>query len=185
MSYLQLILYKILDKLWLLIGQAVIAIFRKNQSRNITTFEEIIIYRADRLGDAIISLPFLKRFIAYARTQGYEKKIRIIASSYNYALLEPLKESDNVGVEIVETDAMQKYDRSILRTIWVFFEAVKPLFPRLYSAKRSNVAFIDLVDSVSEMALSNFSEYRDAYFCSANRGPFSIFFDSLAAHRFA
>ncbi len=183
-QYIRLLLYRALDVLWIFQGKCIIFLFSKRKNIPLKEVEEIVIYRADRLWDAILSRPFLECFIRHIRSLGFEIPVRIIASSYNEVLLSPLAKLPQTTVEVIETDSMRNYDRSIFSVLTLFLRSFFFLFPRLYQS-RSRTVLIDLVDSVSEMAMVQMKEFRSAFFCSANRWPFSLFFDSLLPIRFS
>ena len=76
-------------------------------------------------------------------------KIRVIASAYNAEFLKSL-ENEGIFVEIAAGVTSYDYDRSA----WYAFKRLISGFlknsSRIFSRKRSRLAFIDLVDSVTE-----------------------------------
>lgn len=184
MAHLKILLYIGLDFLWTKIGQAC-SYFRKGSGIDIFSLNEIVINRSDRLGDAIISLPFLRCFVEKTRSVGWNGIITVITSDYNYPILEPLASMEGVRLRKADMGKMTTYEQSIMGTIRTFIRGFRYSFHRLITGKRTNTAFIDLVDSVSEMSIHSFPEYYQDYWLSSNRGPFTPFFDITSLGRFA
>ncbi len=184
MSYLHLIILKFLDHIWNLIGR-LIRLSQVQEKLDLFDIEEIVIHRADRLGDAVLSRPFLQATLEYFRLLGWQGRVTILASSYNVSLLETLQNIPNVGIKIIRTGDFAQYDRSFIRAIQNFVQTYQRYKDRLRIKTRNRTICIDLVDSVSEMSLQNLYDYRNALWISSNRGPFSLLFDRIASTRFA
>jgi len=145
----------LLDFLWISLGRIFGArILGGKKKHTISDFDEILINRADRFGDAIISRPFLAIFARYVREVAKREnfpapKIRVIASAYNTEFLKSL-ENEGISVEIAAGVTSYDYDRSA----WYAFKRLISGFlknsSRIFSRKRSRLAFVDLVDSVTE-----------------------------------
>lgn len=120
MIYLRLLAYKALDFLWTRTGVALSSAFGV-RTVSLSHIDRIVINRADRLGDAIVSYPFLRCFIEQIRLNGWSGEVVVIASTYNKDFLLPLAEISNVRIEVVESDSMFQYDRSVLRVLSLIF----------------------------------------------------------------
>lgn len=82
--------------------------------RNLRT---IYLNRSDRIGDAIISKPFIKLLIKWLRSNDCQAEIVIIASRYNRPILSELENlSDNI--RITEEDKIDMYESKLYRMIW-------------------------------------------------------------------
>ena len=139
-----------LDFLWVLSGRIFGArIFGGKKVYQVSDFDEIIINRADRLGDAIISRPFLALFARYIR-QNYPAmpKIKVIASGYNLEFLTSLA-SDDIMVEAAPGVTTYDYDRSVWYALKKLALGFIMGFSR-FGKTKNRIAFVDLVDSVTE-----------------------------------
>lgn len=150
MIYLRLLTYKALDFLWTRTGVVLLKMFGV-RTVDLSTIERIVINRADRLGDAVVSYPFLRCFIERIRLDGWGGEVVVIASAYNKDFLLPLAEISGVRIEVVESDSMFQYDRSIQRVLSLLFGTFFKYGMRAFRKQRDGTVFVDLVDSVTEM----------------------------------
>lgn len=107
---------KITSHFGILLGRIIIAC-KLPLVMEISGLETIYLNRADRIGDAVISKPFIRLLIEFIR-QKSEAKIVIIASQYNRGFLQDLESPEN-GVTIVEErkDA-DEYESKLGNMIW-------------------------------------------------------------------
>lgn len=82
--------------------------------RNIKTF---YLNRSDRIGDAIISKPFIKLLIAYLRSHGCTAEIVILTSKYNHFLLTGLEDRENQVYVREEPKIISDYESKLSRMI--------------------------------------------------------------------
>ncbi len=184
MVYLQILAYKVLDTIWTLFGKLRLLV-RVSKSITLEDIDLLVINRADRIGDAVISRPFFECLVDHLRSHGWQGSVRILSSSLNHAILEPFGSMQGVEVIMSSTAERYAYTRSIYRTLCMCVRSLVMFTPRILGRMRSRVAFVDLVDSVNEMMIGEFSEYHNAYWMSSNRGPFSFLFDATTSERFA
>jgi ADP-heptose:LPS heptosyltransferase len=182
--FIQRLFFACLDSVWIGLGQ-LIRLCLPKAIIPLDQIDHIIINRADRIGDAIISLPFLQGTIHIFRNMGWSGSITIIVSSYNASILGPLSELEGVKIQVQSSSAMFEYKRSALEVIANFIALFRKFGNRLWTRKRSREVLIDLIDSVSEMSLLSYPEYAQAHWISANRGIFTGFFDFTLPRRFA
>lgn len=167
MPYLQRLLYFILNFLWIVIGNC----FTRERHKRIplSQIDTIILNRADRLGDAAISLPFIQVFGEYLQSIQWKGTLRILASSYNAEILRPLEEIPCVDFVVLPSNEMHAYDRSWKKTVSLILLFSRKYAFRLKSKIRDCAVFVDFIDSVSEMMISEFPHYANAHWISANR----------------
>ena len=82
--------------------------------RNIKT---LYLNRSDRIGDAIISKPFIKLLIEWLRENGCSAEVVIIASQYNRFILGVLENKDNHIRVIEEEKNLDAYESKLWRMI--------------------------------------------------------------------
>lgn len=111
-----LILLRIASLIGVWLGTIIIRMKRPKtlDLRNIRTFH---LNRSDRIGDAIISRPFIKLLIAYLRDHGCTADIVILTSRYNHFLLEELQDEKNKVYVREEPKEISDYESKLSRMI--------------------------------------------------------------------
>ena len=90
LRFLQRMLYAILVRIWLFIGD-IIRWVRPNRELNIQDITTLVFNRSDRLGDAVITLPFILETVAHLRLIGWRGEVVVIASPLNEPILAPVR----------------------------------------------------------------------------------------------
>jgi len=136
-----LIIY-FLGTVWIILWK-IIKLLRWNKKYNNENFNKIIINRSDRLGDAIISKPFIKLLINFLEKERIWNNFEILASSYNSFILEDLGKGN---VNILRIEKKIDYEMNILKQV---LKSLKLFFKEIFNWKNDktdkNNLFIDLV----------------------------------------
>ena len=130
MVYLQILAYKVLDTIWTLFGKLRLFV-RPNKPITLLDFDTLVINRADRIGDAVISRPFFECLVNHLRSRGWLGSVRILSSSLNHAILEPLGSMQGVEVIMSSTAERYAYTRSIYRTLCMCVRSLVMFAPRI------------------------------------------------------
>lgn len=111
-----LFLLKISSHFGVFLGKVIIGM-KKPRTVDYRKLKTLYLNRSDRLGDAIISKPFIKLLIAWLRDNGCTAEIVIIASQYNRFLLQDLENLEN-GVRVIEEQkSVDAYESKLHRMI--------------------------------------------------------------------
>lgn len=173
---------RFLNVLWIAAGK----LLSKRRQAPLRDIGVLVINRSDRIGDAVISKPFLKLLFEFLRNEkGWKGEIRLLVSGYNREILESLSECPGVSVEAVPGTTSYAYERSVFDAAAKLLRSFRFFLFRPFSRKRGRVAFVDLVDSVTEGVEVSFEGKDSAYWASSNRGPYSALFDFCLPERFA
>ena len=156
-----------------------------NKQIPLESIHTLVFNRSDRLGDAVITLPFMVATIAHLRTLGWQGEVVIIASPLNEPILAPLGEIAGTTVIVHRSNQTYEYERSIIMVLWHILLFTRAHFKRVLDRSRNTTLLVDFVDSISELSFDLYSQYPKAYWISANRGIFTPFFDYTLFERFS
>lgn len=90
LRFLQRMLYAILVRIWLFTGD-IIRRVRPNSELKLQDIATLVFNRSDRLGDAVITLPFILETVAHLRSLGWRGQVIVIASPLNEPILAPVR----------------------------------------------------------------------------------------------
>jgi hypothetical protein len=90
---------------------------KKPRTIDYKKLQTIYLNRSDRIGDAIISKPFIKLLVEWLRANGCDAEIIIIASQYNRSILASLEDTTN-NVKIINEEKPDFYESKLYRMIW-------------------------------------------------------------------
>ncbi len=111
-----LFLLKIASHIGVWIGFCIVRM-KKPKTVDLEKLKTFYLNRSDRIGDAIISKPFIKLLIEWLRTHGCTAEIIILVSKYNRFLLQDLEDKEN-GVRVVEEPkSIDDYESKLSRMI--------------------------------------------------------------------
>ena len=114
--HIHLILLRIASRFGVWLGKCIIRL-KKPKTVDLKNLQTFYLNRSDRIGDAIISKPFLKLLITWLRANGCEAEIIILTSKYNNFLLKDLEDaSNNVRVK-EEPKSIDDYESKLSRMI--------------------------------------------------------------------
>ncbi len=89
---------------------------KKPRIVDLKNLKTIYLNRSDRIGDAIISKPFIKLLVEWLRQNGCHAEIIIIASQYNRFILSELEDTEN-NVKIISEEKPDFYESKLYRMI--------------------------------------------------------------------
>lgn len=114
--YSHLFLLKIVSRIGVWLGACIIRM-KKPKTVDPGQLRTFYLNRSDRIGDAIISRPFIRLLITWLRANGCTAEIVIIASKYNHFLLQDLENGEN-GVRVIEEQkSIDDYESKLYRMI--------------------------------------------------------------------
>lgn len=111
-----LILLRIASHIGVWIGFCIVRM-KKPRTIDLGQLKTLYLNRSDRIGDAIISKPFIKLLITWLRMHGCTAEIVIIASKYNYFLLQDLEDKENNVRVLEEQKNIDDYESKLSRMI--------------------------------------------------------------------
>lgn len=158
--YSHLFLLKIMSHFGVFLGKCIVRMkpSRTVDFRNINT---LYLNRSDRLGDAIISKPFIKLLIEWLRKNGCSAKIIIIASQYNRFVLGDL-ENDTNNIRVIEEEKnLDAYEsklwRMLLKHLNFLYRTLA--FRWMHGNKRDEKAlFLDLTGGGDLLSILKYKE---------------------------
>ncbi len=113
--YTHLFLLKLSSHFGVWLGKCIIRM-KKPRTVDYKNLKTIYLNRSDRIGDAIISKPFIKLLVEWLRTNGCNADIVIIASQYNRSILSSLEDIEN-NVTIISEEKPDFYESKLYRMI--------------------------------------------------------------------
>ncbi|NDK19321.1 hypothetical protein GW819_00600 [Candidatus Gracilibacteria bacterium] len=113
---IHLILLRIASRFGVFLGKCIISV-KKPKSVNLKKLKTFYLNRSDRIGDAIISKPFIKLLIEWLRANGCTAEIVILTSKYNRFLLQDLEDTGNNIRVIEEQKNIDDYESKLSRMI--------------------------------------------------------------------
>ncbi|MDD5376611.1 MAG: hypothetical protein PHH16_00675 [Candidatus Gracilibacteria bacterium] len=113
--YSHLFLLKLASRFGIWLGKCIIRM-KKPRVVDYKNLETIYLNRSDRIGDAIISKPFIKLLIEWLRANGCSAEIVILASQYNRSILSSLEDIEN-NVRIISEEKPDFYESKLSRMI--------------------------------------------------------------------
>jgi len=89
---------------------------KKPRTVDLKNLKTIYLNRSDRIGDAIISKPFIKLLVEWLRQNDCHAEIIIIASQYNRFILSELEDTKN-NVKLISEEKPDFYESKLYRMI--------------------------------------------------------------------
>lgn len=114
--HIHLIFLRIASRFGVFLGKCIIYT-KKPRSVDLKKLKTFYLNRSDRIGDAIISKPFIKLLIEWLRANGCTAEIIILASKYNRFLLQDLEDRENNVRVIEEQKNIDDYESKLSRMI--------------------------------------------------------------------
>ena len=114
--HLHLFLLKIASHIGVWIGFCIVRM-KKPKTVDLEKLKTFYLNRSDRIGDAIISKPFIKLLIEWLRAHGCTAEIIILASKYNRFLLQDLEDPGNNVRVVEEPKSIDDYESKLSRMI--------------------------------------------------------------------
>ncbi len=111
-----LILLRIVSHIGVWMGMTIIRL-KKPKTVDLTKLKTFYLNRSDRIGDAIISRPFIKLLIVWLREHGCTAEIIILTSKYNRFLLQDLEDTGNNVRVVEEPKSIDDYESKLSRMI--------------------------------------------------------------------
>lgn len=113
--YIHLFLLKLSSHFGVWLGTQIIRM-KKPRTVDLKNLKTIYLNRSDRIGDAIISKPFIKLLVEWLRQNGCHAEIVIIASQYNRFILIELEDTEN-NVKLISEEKPDFYESKLYRMI--------------------------------------------------------------------
>jgi len=138
--------------IWIWLGN-IISFFKKRKKISIKNVHTIIFNRSDRIGDAIITRPFLELFKNFIKQYNAHVEIEILSSALNYSILKDIK-----WCKVIIKKHILKDSGWICKEI---LNQIKNLFTMIFTSwsqlkRTTDKIFIDLIWDV-DMAREYFS----------------------------
>lgn len=114
--HIHLIFLRVASRFGVFLGKCLIYT-KKPRSVDLKKLKTFYLNRSDRIGDAIISKPFIKLLIEWLRANGCTAEIIILASKYNRFLLQDLEDRENNVRVIEEQKSIDDYESKLSRMI--------------------------------------------------------------------
>lgn len=114
--YIHLFLLKIMSHFGVFLGKCIIRM-KKPQTIDLKNLKTLYLNRSDRIGDAIISKPFIKLLIQWLRNNGCTAEIIILVSKYNRFILQDLENIKNHIYVMEESKNIDDYESKLYRMI--------------------------------------------------------------------
>lgn len=114
--HIHLIFLRIASRFGVFLGKCIISV-KKPKSVDLKKLKTFYLNRSDRIGDAIISKPFIKLLIEWLRANGCTAEIVILTSKYNRFLLQNLEDIENNVRVIEEQKNIDDYESKLSRMI--------------------------------------------------------------------
>lgn len=114
--HIHLILLRIASRIGVWLGACIIRL-KEPKIMDPKQLKTLYLNRSDRIGDAIISKPFIRLLIAWLRANGCTADIVIIASRYNRFLLQDLENKEDSIYVIEEQKNIDDYESKLYRMI--------------------------------------------------------------------
>lgn len=113
---IHLILLRIASRFGVFLGECIISV-KKPKRVDLKKLKTFYLNRSDRIGDAIISKPFIKLLIEWLQANGCTAEIVILTSKYNHFLLQDLEDIENNVRVIEEQKNIDDYESKLSRMI--------------------------------------------------------------------
>ena len=157
-----ILLLKFSSHLGILLGKIIIW-SKKERIVDTKKLQTIYLNRSDRLGDAIISKPFLKLLAEYIRSSEIKARIVIISSKYNHFILADLADpTQNIFVE-QEDKTIVEYESKVLNMLMkhIRFLWISIAFRIHHAGKRDeSMLFVDFAGGGDLLTIL---KYKDLY----------------------
>ncbi|MDP2103295.1 MAG: hypothetical protein Q8K26_00045, partial [Candidatus Gracilibacteria bacterium] len=114
---IHLLLLKIASHIGVWLGMGIIWM-KRPRTVDCKKLRTIYLNRSDRIGDAIISKPFIRLLIQWLRSNGCEAEIIILASVQNRFLLQDIEDTANSVRVIEEPKLLADYESKLWKMIW-------------------------------------------------------------------